>query len=75
METASMERTPIILMNCLSLIYALFLVCKGMIKYTSNGCDEQYRDLVLIRTYQFGREARVSEGGGLSVGYDTRQDD
>lgn len=57
--------------------YVLFLVCKGMIKHTSNGCDEQYRDMLFnkpgLNSYQLGREARVSEGV-LSVRYDTRQD-
>lgn len=77
MESAIMERTPIILMNCLSLIYVLFLVCEGMIKSTSNGCDEQYRYMLFnkpgLNTYQLGREARVSKGD-LSVRYDSRQD-
>lgn len=72
METASMERTQKILTNCLNLIYVLFLVCEGMIKYrpTSNGCDDQYyRDLLFnkpgLNTYQLGREACASEGGTI----------
>lgn len=69
-NSISMESTPIILKDCLSLIYVLFLVCEGMIKYTSIGCDEQYyRDLLFnkpgLNTYQLGREACASEGGTI----------